>query len=618
MATIDEMLIRAYALENAILHDGKARADAVLAKLFRHGLEKSEIADVMPKVVEIVNEINELSLEKQKEAFEGLKVLIPEKQRERRLELPNVKGEVVLRLAPFPSGPLHIGNARAAVINDYFARKYGGKLLLFIDDTIGSEEKVIVKEAYELIQSGLKWLGIKFEEPIIYKSDRLETYYKYGEKLIELGQAYVCFCDAETLRKNREKGIECEHRAFSVEKNLAEWKAMLEGKYKEGEAVLRLKTSMKHPNPAFRDRVLFRLSSKLHPRLDAGLDAGLEGVERRAEVGEGSEEAKDKEGKEAGEAGAAFAERKARVWPMMEMTWAVDDYLFGITHIIRGKELMIETEMEKFIFNIFRWPLPEFIHTGLLRIRGLKLSKSKSQKEIKSGVYFGWDDPRTWSLQSLARRGINPEAVKEFCLSFGLQQSEVTVPIELLYSFNKKYVESSPRFFFIPNPVEIEIHNAPNLKAVMPLHPSKPELGKRILWTDKSFYISLDDYQEIRKAKDGTIFRFMYLFNFYKKAEALHFHSLEHKKELNAKMIHWLPTVGNLNARVLMPSGEWVGGLLEKNARLKPNDIVQFERFGFVRLDAIKKIKKQKESEIELEEERQKKERIYEFWFCQP
>ncbi|MEM2932873.1 MAG: glutamate--tRNA ligase [Candidatus Pacearchaeota archaeon] len=574
MVLPDEQLIKAYALENALLHDGKARVDAVLAKLFRHGLSKSDIPEVMPLIEQIVEQVNSMDEAKQSALFEGLKVLLPEKQRERRLELPNVKGKVVLRLAPFPSGPLHIGNARPCVLNDYFVKKYGGKLLFVIDDTIGSEEKQIVKEAYELIPEGLRWLEVSFEEPIIYKSDRLETYYKYGEKLIELGKAYVCFCNAETLRKNREKGIECEHRAWSTDKNLEEWQAMLNGKYREGEAVVRIKTSMKHSNPAFRDRVLFRISEREHPRV------------------------------------------KARVWPMMEMAWAIDDYLLGVTHVIRGKELAIETDMEKLIFDIFGWPKPEFIHTGLFEIEGLKLSKSKSQEEVAKGIYFGWDDPRTWSLQSLKRRGFKPEAIREFCLSFGLQQSEVTVPLELLYSFNRKYVEESNRYFFIANPVAIEIQAAPNLKAQMPLHSDKPERGHRILWTDKDFWISLNDYQQIRKAKEGTIFRFMYLFNFYKKGEILYFHSIEYNKELKAKMLHWLPQKENLSARVLMPNGEWIPGLLEKNAKLKPGDIVQFERFGFVRLDGIKKIKEK--NEIELEEEKKRKERVYEFWFTHP
>ena len=566
---ISEELIKAYALENAILHDGKAKVDAVLSKLFRHGLSKEDIPKYLPKIKKIVDDVNSLPLEKQKKEFELVKHLIPEKTKKQEMELPNVKDKVVMRLAPFPSGPLHIGNARPYVLNDFFVKKYGGKLLLVIDDTIGSKEKRIVEEAYELIPEGLKWLKIDFEEPIIYKSDRLKIYYDYGEKLIKRGFAYVCFCSQEELRKNREKGIECEHRSYSIKENLKEWKNMLNGKYKEGEAVLRIKTDMKHKNPAFRDRVIFRISSTRHPRLK---------------------------------------NKKDVVWPMMEMAWAIDDYLLGITHILRGKELQIETDMEKYIFDIFGWPKPEFIHTSLLSIEGVKLSKSKSQEEIAKGIYFGWDDPRTWSLQSLKRRGFKAEAIREFCLSFGLSEAEAKIPLDVLYSFNRKYLEESNRCFFIANPVLIKIENAPKLEARLPIHPSYPERGERILYSNKEFFISLDDYKEIRKAKEGSIFRLMHLLNFYKKNEKFYFHSIELNKSSEIKKIHWLPAenYNYLSARVLMENGEWVNGILE-NINVKIDETLQFERFGFVRLDKIKKIKKNK-----------KYEKVYEFWYAHP
>jgi glutamyl-tRNA synthetase len=265
-----------------------------------------------------------------------------------------------------------------------------------MDDTIGSEEKQIAPDAYKLIEQGLQWLKVKYQKPVLYKSDRLETYYKYAVELIEKGKAYVCYCDAETLRKNRAEGKECEHRSQNSKETMAEWKKMF--KLKEGKAVLRIKTSMQDPNPAFRDRVLFRISEREHPRVG----------------------------------------KKYRVWPLLEFSWAIDDKLLGMTHIIRGKELMMETDMEKYIFDIFGWKYPEFIHTGLLQFEGVKLSKSKGQKEIREGRYTGWDDPRTWSLQSLDKRGIQPEAIRKFIIGLGINQNEITVPIDILYSENRK------------------------------------------------------------------------------------------------------------------------------------------------------------------------------------
>jgi len=397
----------------------------------------------------------------------------------------------------------------------------------------------------------LDWLQVNYALPIVYKSDRLEIYYNYAEQLIRKKKAYVCFCDAETLHKNREKGKECEHRDYDIIKNLEEWNNMLDSDYKPGEVTLRIKTDMKDKNPAFRDRVIFRISDREHPRVG----------------------------------------KKYRVWPMLDFSWAIDDYLLGMTHILRGKELMIETDMEKYIFDIFGWKHPEFIHTGLLQLGGAKISKSKSQKEIASGVYRGWDDPRTWSLQSLARRGIRPEAIRAFILQLGLTQTEATVPIENLYKENKKFVEKSNRYFFVANPIKITVKSAPRLKAKVPLHPEDLKRGYRHFDTYDNFYIAEKDYKIILKEK-GKVFRLMHLFNFVKDAY-FKFMSRERDVKLEAKMIHWLPVIKELvKTEVVMLDCEIIKGFSEPKTReMKVGDVCQFERFGFCRLDEKKKDK---------------------------
>src|SRR3989304_413678 len=165
-------------------------------------------------------------------------------------------------------------------------------------------------------------------------------------------------------------GIECSHRNQSVIENLKKWNGMLSGKYREGGAVLRLKTDMKYPNPAFRDRVLLRVVGREHPRVG----------------------------------------KKYRVWPMLEFSWKPDDHLLGITHILRGKDLAMEDMMEEFIWSKLGIKKPEFIHYGMLSIKEAKLSKTGTRIAIEKGEYSGWDDPRTWSLQSLRKRGIRPDA----------------------------------------------------------------------------------------------------------------------------------------------------------------------------------------------------------------
>ena len=186
--------IRGYALQNAVLHDGKASASAVIGKVIGDNpIMKNSLKEIAIEASKIVNEINSITIEEQTlELKEKYPALLEKKKIEERQglpELPNVVYNVVVRYAPFPSGPLHIGNVYPAIINDEYRKKYEGRLLLIIDDTIGSEEKQIMKEAYDLIPQGCDFLGMKYDTPIIYKSDRLEIYYDYAEQIIKKEKA---------------------------------------------------------------------------------------------------------------------------------------------------------------------------------------------------------------------------------------------------------------------------------------------------------------------------------------------------------------------------------------------------------------------------------------------
>ncbi len=549
---MDKNTIKAYVLNNSLSYGGKANPKTVLGKLIiTLNVPKEKIRELKERVEKIVNEVNKKNISEQKKEFENLKDLIKEKKTEKReglKELPDVKDKVVMRFAPFPSGPLHIGNARTAVLNDEYVKKYKGKLLLIIDDTIGSEEKPILKESYKLIPEGLRWLGVKFDKNIIYKSDRLEIYYKYAEELIKKNKAYACSCSSEKIRENRKKNKECKCRNLDVKENLKRWKSMFSKKTKQGSLVLRIKTDMNHPNPAFRDRVIFRISDREHPK----------------------------------------TKKKYRVWPLLDFSWAIDDHLLKITHIIRGKELMIETDMEKYIWDVFGWEHSTVLYNGLLHLEGVKISKSKSAKEVKEGKYKGWDDPRTWSLQSLEKRGFKEEALRKFLLKFGLNATEITAPIDDLYTENKKIIDKEAnRYFFVENPKKIKIIDAPELFVKAPLHPEHKSRGYRRFETKKEFYVS----DNIDKNKT---YRFMHLFNFKNNK----FVSDEYDQKLNAKLIHWLPVSKDLvNIEVLMPDGSVKKGLGESSLRkVKVGEVIQFERNFFCRLN--KKSKK-----------------AYEFWF---
>lgn len=541
-----EELSYEYALDNAIQHEGKCQEGAILGRLFAEGLKKEEIKAVMPVIKESVKKVNSMNKELQEKEYEKFKKKFEEFQRKKEEafenrelpELPNSSGRLVFRMAPFPSGALHIGNTKTYMLNALYAEKYKGKILLVMDDTIGSKEKKIAEEAYELIPEAFKWLGVKYSKPVYYKSSRLKIYYKYGEELLKLGKAYVCSCQQETLRKKREDGIECSCRQLNFKEQKTRWKKMF--KAKMGDYVVRLKTNMQDPNPAFRDRVLFKISDAVHPRVG----------------------------------------KKYRVWPTLEMSWAVDDHVLGITHIIRGKDLMIETDMEKFIWDIFGWKHPETIHAGLVRIEGIgaKLSKSKAQKEVESGEFSGWDDPRTWSVQSLKRRGFMPEAIRDFIKDIGLNQNDIVVPIDKLYSFNRKIIDkTAKRFFFIQNPVELEITNQPSRNTIeIKVHPDREEVREIKIGND--IFISRKDF-ETNKEKE---IRLMHLFNVNlgKKPE---YTSMENK---DIPRVQWVSDF--VKAKILMPDGKWIDGIGEQALKkLKIGSVIQFERFGFVRFDRI-------------------------------
>ncbi|TLZ64301.1 MAG: glutamate--tRNA ligase, partial [Methanobacteriota archaeon] len=259
-------IARKYALQNAVLHGGVADPRAVLGKILAEDAAlRWRAREIIPEVEAVVREVNALPSEAQRAQLKALAPELLEPKEAKATELPPLPGaedgNVVLRLAPYPSGPLHIGNARAFLLNDEYAKRYRGRLILAFDDTIGSEEKPILPEAYDQIRDGLQWAGIDVHE-VVYKSDRIPLHYEWAEAIIGTGKAYVCECSAEKLQRLRREMKACEHRLQEADHTFAMWRAMLDGQYREGEAVLRLKTDLAHPNPAFRDRVLFRIAER--------------------------------------------------------------------------------------------------------------------------------------------------------------------------------------------------------------------------------------------------------------------------------------------------------------------------------------------------------------------
>ncbi len=539
-------IIYKYAVKNAYDY-GKADEKAVLGKIFAERKElRSRAKEIIPIVKEVVDEVNRLPKEKIEEEVKRFKY-VAKKVEKGLKDLPNADKGVVMRFAPNPSGPLHIGHARAAILNDEYVKRYKGRLILRIEDT---DPARILPEAYEMIEEDLAWLGVKYHEKVI-QSDRLNIYYEYARKLIELGKAYVCTCEQEKFQKLKLAKKACECRGLSVEENLERFEKMFT-EYREGEAVVRLKTDLAHKDPSVRDFVILRICETPHVRVDA------------------------------------------RVYPLMNFSVAVDDHLLGVTHVLRGKDHIANTVKQRFIYRYFNWNEPIFIHYGIMKIEGLTLSTSKIREGIEKGIYSGWDDIRLGTLRALKRRGITPEAIRKAMIEIGIKESDINFSWKNLYAYNKEIIEpKANRYFFVFDPKEIIISGAETKTYKALLHPSFKDRGFRELKIvaengTAKVYISADDFE---KLEEGEFLRLMDAFNIIiekkekDKAYARYAgEDLKEAREKKAKLIQWV-CVG-IETIVLSPEGEY-RGLAEDNLKDVPVDsIVQFERFGFVRIDS--------------------------------
>ncbi|MBP2200956.1 glutamyl-tRNA synthetase [Methanococcus voltae] len=537
-----------YLLQNAIKYDGKPNPKSIMGKMLGENPDLRKLAkDINQNISAIAKEVEDMGLEAQKQKLSEIAPEMMGEKKERKkkeIELKNVdtKKGVVMRFAPNPSGPLHLGHARASVLNDFFTKKYDGKLILRLEDT---DAKRVLPEAYEMIQEDLKWLGVKVDEVVI-QSQRLETYYEYGTKLIEMGHAYVCDCDAEEFRELKAEGIACKCRDNSSEKNLELWNKMLSGELDN--VAVRLKTDIAHKNPSVRDFPIFRIEHTSHPKNGT----------------------------------------KYVVYPLMNLSVTVDDHLMGLTHVLRGKDHIVNTEKQKYIFDYMGWEIPEYLHYGILKIEGPVLSTSKMHAGILEGEYSDWNDPRLGTLRAMRKRGIKPEAIYKTMVDIGIKQADVRFAWENLYAVNKDLIDAiTKRFFFVANPKKVIVTGADNKTVELRMHPDK-DMGMRTLTFDGEIYLSGTDNVEA-----GKMYRLMELFNIVidevsENVVYAHFDSEDYKvaKENRANIIHWVPVKDSVKVSVIDGDGIETEGYAEKDfAVVKEDESVQFERYGFVRID---------------------------------
>lgn len=529
-----------YAIRNAFEHKGKADAGALIGKLkaLYPDVNVKELVPFAKVAAEKVNGMgmDEIHAEFDKFNAEGFELKIPEKKVGLQdLEWANAQ-PVVTRYAPNPSAPGHLGHLRPAILSYLYAKKYNGKFILRFDDTDPKLKKPI-EGGEQLYLDDLKWFGI-VPDVVTRASDRFALYDDYMTQLVQMGKAYLCTCDKEVWKTHILKHEACPCRELSVDEQSARLQKFFSHEFKQGEVVLRIKTSLTHEDPSQRDWPLARIVDKPMHYLVKG----------------------------------------RYVWPTYNFASAIDDHLMGVTLIIRGQEHYQNMLKQKWLYAHFGWNYPHAFHHGRMLMPGSDLSKSKMIAGIASGKFSGWDDPQLFTIRALQRKGFTANGLKDLIIDLGVKTSDTIVDLSLLGRFNHAYVANSPSMALILNPIPLEVDFSPEMDV---------KLDEKIIHLTpgrQAFFVSKDD---AKNWKDGTLIR---LRNAYivkiNSIDEFHVNAqfVSTKKLENTAQINWLPE--GVDVKIVQAGQPPTFGLADSPAAaLRVDDVVHFPHFGFCRVD---------------------------------
>jgi glutamyl-tRNA synthetase len=551
---VDEA-IEKYALDNAAKYNGKANPGAVIGHVISAFPEvKSDMKALAKRVNDKIKEINKLGLGKQKKLMEEKYPEMLEKKEKEEKDIFAFLGikdgdKIITAFPPGPEKYPHIGHAKALFLNYLLAKKYGGKFYLRFEDT---NPELVKKEFYDIMLENFKWLGVEWDK-LQYASDNMSLFYEMADKVIKSGDAYMCDCPVDVSRDNRAKGIGCKCRDKTVKQNLEEWKKL--PKAKAESAVLRLKIDMQHQNTTMRDPTIFRIIDAPHARLGT----------------------------------------KYKVWPNYDFQNAIMDGYYGLTHRLRTKEFEMRSELQRYIQKLLGLQITTTYEFARFNLVGVPSSGRIIREMIAKKELIGWDDPSLATIVALRRRGFMPEAIKNFVISTGITKSEATMTWDDLIVHNRRILDhKADRYFFITGSVKIKVKNAPEQEIELDLHPELRKGGRKFKTKDE-FYIAKNDYDALNKGKRGELYRLMDCLNFVMKGKEFVFDSTEYAKykDKGKRIMHFLPVQDDLvNVEVFMPDKKAIKGLGEPlMKKLKEGDIIQAERFGFMRLDKKEKDK---------------------------
>ncbi|MEA5074373.1 MAG: glutamine--tRNA ligase/YqeY domain fusion protein [Eubacterium aggregans] len=378
------------------------------------------------------------------------------------------------RFPPEPNGYLHIGHAKAALLNYRIAKRYNGEFNLRFDDTNPIKEDI---EYVDAIKKDLEWLGINWEDRMYFASSYFSRMAGYAEELIEKGLAYVDDQSADIIRETRgtltEPGVESPYRNRSVEENHALFQAMKKGEVSEGQKVLRAKIDMASPNMNMRDPVIYRVLHTTHP------NTGEEWY----------------------------------VYPMYDFAHPVEDAIEGITHSL----CTLEFEDHRPFYN---WTLehlddfqvapPRQIEFAKLNLTQTIVGKRYLKQLVDSGIADGWDDPRLATICGMRRRGYTPEAIQAFCEEIGVAKANSTVDFAMLEHFIRDDLKlKAPRMNAVLDPLKVTITNYPEdtiewLEIETNL--DVPEMGTHKMPFGREIYVERSDFMEVPVKKYFRLF----------------------------------------------------------------------------------------------------------------
>ncbi|XVH31692.1 glutamate--tRNA ligase [Haloferacaceae archaeon DSL9] len=543
-----------HALFNALKHDSDPDVGAIMGPLMGENPDFRSHGSEVPGVVgQVVGQVGRLDRDERRARLEELDAALvaeldaEDEADERTLpELPNADDyeEIRMRAAPNPNGPWHLGHARMPSVIGTYKDRYDGSFVCRFDDT-DPETKRPDTDAYDAILEDIEYLGFEPDE-VLRASDRLEIYYDHARELIEKGGAYTCDLPAEEFSELKRAGEPSPNREKDPERVRSEFEAMIDGEYHAGEMVLRVKTDIEHKNPALRDWVAFRIIDTPHPR----------------------EEAAD-----------------YRCWPMLDFQSGVDDHLTGVTHIIRGIDLQDSAKRQRFLYEYFGWEYPEVLHWGHVQIDeyDVKMSTSTIKALIETGELDGWDDPRAPTLQSVRRRGIRGEAIVEAMIGLGMSTSDVDLAMSSIYANNRDIVDDGAnRYFLVRDGERIAVEGGPDA-AHPPLHPNHDDRGTREIRVDDAVLVEADDlpadgerlwlkgygcvrYEDGRFVATGD--------------------DIGAVRDEGVDVVHWAPADDNVPVRMRTADGDVHGRAEPAVADTAIDEVLQFERVGFVRVDA--------------------------------